>query len=133
MPLIESRETSMNSSAGFGSMIIIYFRFSGIYYYMVKIIILIINYLGGYQLPLSLFSKSNGLYFRDIIERCRKYDRIVVYSQDIQRITGRSERYAQTVLKTIKKDLGKKKHQLITWQEFCAFGGLDLEDIRRCF
>ena len=58
-----------------------------------------------------------------------KHERLIIYPQDIQRITGRSERYAQQILSTIKKRLGKEKHQLITREEFCEFSGLRVEDV----
>lgn len=58
-----------------------------------------------------------------------KRERLIIYSQDIQRITGRSERYAQCVMQSIRKRLGKEKHQLVTWEEFCEFAGLSVEDI----
>jgi hypothetical protein len=58
-----------------------------------------------------------------------KRERVVIYPQDIQRITGRSERYAQQILQTIKKSVGKEKHQLVTREEFCEFSGLTQEDL----
>jgi hypothetical protein len=60
-----------------------------------------------------------------------KPTRLIIYSQDIQRITGRSERYAQYILSRIRKSLGKEKHQLVTWEEFCEFSGLQKSDIDR--
>ena len=60
-----------------------------------------------------------------------KRNPLVIYPKDIQRITGRSERYAERMLVTIKKKLGKQKHQLVTCQEFCEFAGLSREDVRR--
>ena len=56
--------------------------------------------------------------------------RIVIYAKDIHRITGRSERSAERMLVSIKEKLGKQKHQLVTWQEFCEFAGLDLQEVR---
>lgn len=58
-----------------------------------------------------------------------KRRRLVIYPQDIQHITGRGERYAQQVLQTIRKRLGKEKHQLVTLEEFCDFAGLRPEDL----
>lgn len=58
-----------------------------------------------------------------------KRSRLVIYPKDIQRITGRSEAYAQRIIRTIKKKLGKQKHQFITYEEFCEFSGLDPRDL----
>lgn len=58
-----------------------------------------------------------------------KRNRFVIYAQDIQLITGRSERYAQRILRVIRKRLGKEKHQLVTYAEFCEFSGLSAEDL----
>ena len=58
-----------------------------------------------------------------------KHNRLVIYPKDIQRITGRSESYARRILSTIKKRLGKQKHQLVTYDEFCEFAGLDVQDL----
>ena len=57
--------------------------------------------------------------------------RLVIYAQDIQLITGRSERYAQRILTIIKKRLHKEKHQFVTYEEFCEFSGLSLEDLQK--
>ena len=50
--------------------------------------------------------------------------RIVIYSKDIEVITGRSGRYARKVMARIRKQFGKDKHQLISVGEFCAYTGL---------
>jgi hypothetical protein len=50
--------------------------------------------------------------------------RIVIYSKDIERITGRSGRAARKMIARIRKQLGKDKHQLISIGEFCAYTGL---------
>ncbi len=55
--------------------------------------------------------------------------KVIIYPKDIQVITGRSERYAQNTLARIKKALGKPKHQLVTYQEFCEFMGISLEEL----
>lgn len=58
-----------------------------------------------------------------------KNKRIIIYAQDVQRITGRSERYGQEVLQEIKRKLGKEKNQLVTAEEYCRFAGLRPEDV----
>ncbi len=53
--------------------------------------------------------------------------RIIIYPKDIQRITGKSERYGRKVIRDIKDHLKKDDHQLVTIEEFSAFTGIDQE------
>lgn len=55
--------------------------------------------------------------------------RIIIYPKDIQRITGKSERYGRMVLQKIKADLNKESHQLVTIEEFSNYAGVDVEAI----
>ncbi|MBT1710762.1 hypothetical protein KK062_21150 [Fulvivirgaceae bacterium PWU5] len=50
--------------------------------------------------------------------------RIVIYSKDIEKITGRSGRYARKVMATLRRDLGKQKHQFVSLGEFCSYTGI---------
>lgn len=56
-----------------------------------------------------------------------KLKRVIIYPKDIQRITGKSERYGRYLLKKIKDDLQKEDHQFVTINEFSAFTGIDQE------
>ena len=56
-----------------------------------------------------------------------KLKRVIIYPKDIQRITGKSERYGRYLIKKIKDDLQKEDHQFITTNEFSEFTGIDLE------
>ena len=56
--------------------------------------------------------------------------RLCIYPKDIQRITGKSERYSRALLQTIKKSLNKSDHQLLSLEEFSTYIGLPLESIR---
>jgi hypothetical protein len=58
-----------------------------------------------------------------------KRTRCVIYVKDIQLLTGRSESYARTIIRTIKKSIGKHKHQFVTYEEFANFSGLSLQDL----
>lgn len=58
-----------------------------------------------------------------------KGNRFVIYPKDIQLVTGRSESYARGIIRAIKKRLGKQKHQFVTYEEFCEFSGLSLQDL----
>jgi len=56
-------------------------------------------------------------------------NRCIIYPKDVQVITGRSERYGQNIIAAIKKKLGKKKYQLVTFGELCEFLGVNPEDV----
>ena len=56
--------------------------------------------------------------------------RTCIYPKDIQRITGRSERYCRKVLQQIKETLGKHPHQFVTLEEFATYSGLDLPTVQ---
>ena len=53
--------------------------------------------------------------------------RVCIYPKDVQRITGKSYRYARLLLITIKKQLNKQEHQFVSIQEFCLYTDLKLE------
>jgi len=55
--------------------------------------------------------------------------RICIYPKDVQVITGKSERYGRDVIKKIKEDLNKQKHQLVTIDEFCEFMGIEIDKV----
>ncbi len=57
--------------------------------------------------------------------------RICIYPQDVQLITGKSERYGRRIIKTIKDNLNKQKHQLVTVDEFCEYMGLNEEKVEK--
>ncbi|MBS1489084.1 MAG: hypothetical protein OJF59_000630 [Cytophagales bacterium] len=56
-------------------------------------------------------------------------DRIIVYPKDVQRITGKSERYGRLLLKRIKEHNKKDNHQLVTVDEFCSYTGIKIEQV----
>ena len=56
-----------------------------------------------------------------------KIVRACIYPKDIQRITGRSERYGRKLLNDIKAHFGKKSHQFITAEEFAEYTGVKEE------
>jgi len=59
-------------------------------------------------------------------------NRIIVYPKDIQRITGKSERYGRLLLKKIKGHLKKDDHQFVSVEEFCSYTGLKYEQVTAC-
>jgi len=56
--------------------------------------------------------------------------RVCIYPKDIQRITGRSDRYGRKLLQEIKKFLGKENYQFITIKEFSDYSGIELETVK---
>ncbi len=57
--------------------------------------------------------------------------RLCVYPKDVQRITGKSERYGRIILQKIKKHYGKEKHQFVSLEEFCLFTGLQTSEVEK--
>jgi len=57
--------------------------------------------------------------------------RIVIYTKDIQRITGKSDRYGRKILKKIRAMNGKQKHQPVSLVEFCKYMGLKEEEVSK--
>lgn len=57
--------------------------------------------------------------------------RIAIYPKDIMIITGKSERYSRELLKNIKNQLNKAKHQIVSFDEFCDYMGLKKEELER--
>jgi hypothetical protein len=52
--------------------------------------------------------------------------RACIYPKDIQRITGRSERYGRKLLNDIKCFLDKEPHQFITINEFSEYPSIQV-------
>jgi hypothetical protein len=57
--------------------------------------------------------------------------RACIYPKDIQRITGRSERYGRKLMQDIRTFLDKEPHQFITVQEFAEYSGINEEVIQQ--
>lgn len=57
--------------------------------------------------------------------------RICIYPKDIQRITGRSERYGRNILNEIRMKLNKAPHQFVTVEEFAQHVGLEISHVNR--
>jgi hypothetical protein len=53
--------------------------------------------------------------------------RACIYPKDIQRITGRSERYGRKLLNDIRNYFEKEPHQFITTKEFAEYSGIEEE------
>ena len=55
--------------------------------------------------------------------------RVCIYPKDVQRITGKSERYGRTLLQKIKEHFQKQEHQFVTKEEFCNYTGIKEEHV----
>lgn len=53
------------------------------------------------------------------------YQRIVIYTADIIAITGKSNSYAKKLMSKMRKELGKKRTDMIDVEEFAKFTGLN--------
>ena len=57
--------------------------------------------------------------------------RACIYPKDIQRITGRSERYGRKLLNDIRNYFGKESHQFVTIKEFAEYSGIEEEVVNK--
>src|SRR5882762_8829316 len=57
--------------------------------------------------------------------------RIVIYPKDLQVILGKSESSCRRLLVKIKRSTGKQNHGFVTIDEFCAFTGLQREEVNK--
>ena len=58
--------------------------------------------------------------------------RVVLYSKDVENITGMKSRTARRLLQKIKEQVGKTDLELVTVQDFCKITGIP-EDVVRSF
>ena len=56
--------------------------------------------------------------------------RSCIYPKDVQRITGKSERYSRKLLRKIKADLKKQEHQFVSIDEFAKYAGLSSDLVK---
>lgn len=57
--------------------------------------------------------------------------RLCIYPKDVQRITGKTDRYGRKLLKKIRETLRKDDHQFVTLEEFCNYTGLQIDTIEK--
>ena len=56
--------------------------------------------------------------------------RLCVYPKDVQRITGKSERYGRMLLLKIREFYNKQEHQFISIEELCSYTGLKKDQVQ---
>ena len=54
---------------------------------------------------------------------------MIIYPKDVQRITGKSNRYGRQLLNKIKMRFAKEPHQFVSIDEFCQYTGLESEQV----
>jgi len=57
--------------------------------------------------------------------------RIVVTAKDVQLITGKKDKGSRNLLKKIKMAFNKSKESFVTFDEFCIYTGLEMEDVKQ--
>lgn len=60
-------------------------------------------------------------------------ERVIIYTQDIQNILGKSARSARRYMARLRLMYEKERDQFITVEEFCAASGLSEEQVRMFF
>jgi hypothetical protein len=56
--------------------------------------------------------------------------RIIIYPKDVRHLLGKSERTVRTIMARIRVVYGKSRHQPVTVSEFCAYMGLNKEEVQ---
>lgn len=56
--------------------------------------------------------------------------RIIIYSKDVQNITGKMPRTARKMLQDLRLAFGKAKDEMVTVKEFCVYTGIDEELVK---
>ncbi len=57
--------------------------------------------------------------------------RVVVYPKDVQRLTGKSEKYSRMLLKKIRQCKAKQCHQFISIEDFAEYTGLTVDLVKQ--
>jgi len=55
--------------------------------------------------------------------------RLVIYTKDVEKITGLKAQASRKLMETIRQNLGKQRRQFITISEFCEATGLPEERV----
>ena len=56
--------------------------------------------------------------------------RLIIYPKDIQRITGKSERWSRMLLQKVMDKFNKEEHQAVSVEEFCIYFGLKIDQVK---
>ncbi len=58
-------------------------------------------------------------------------NRVIIYTKDIQRLTGKSEQCSRKLLRKIKILKAKAKHQYVDIHDFSDYSGIAIDLIRQ--
>jgi hypothetical protein len=57
--------------------------------------------------------------------------RVVIYPKDVQRLTGKSEKYSRMLLRKIKVNKEKAEHQFVSIDDFAEYTGITVDLIKQ--
>jgi hypothetical protein len=57
--------------------------------------------------------------------------RVVVYPKDVQRLTGKSEKYSRMLLKRIRQCKAKQNYQFVSIEDFSEYTGLTVDLVKQ--
>lgn len=57
--------------------------------------------------------------------------RVVIYPKDVQRLTGKSEKYSRMLLRKIKQKKEKAEHQFVSIDDFAEYTGITVDLIKQ--
>jgi hypothetical protein len=59
------------------------------------------------------------------------FGRIVIYPKDVQRLTGKSEKFSRMLLKKIRQYMAKQEHQFVSIEDFAEYTGITVNLVRQ--
>jgi len=72
---------------------------------------------------LNIMSATNCLIINHPMKK-NNTKRLVIYTKDVELLTGKSAATARRLLQQIRQQLGKEEMEFVTIQEFCFFTGI---------
>ncbi len=57
--------------------------------------------------------------------------RIIIYPKDVQRLTGKSEKFSRMLLKKIRECLAKQDHQFVSIEDFAEYTGITVNLVKQ--
>lgn len=65
--------------------------------------------------------------FKSSLDLAKTSNRIVLYPKDVQKLTGKSERYSRDLFKKIKDGKAKTTLQFVTVEDFANYTGIPVD------
>jgi hypothetical protein len=57
--------------------------------------------------------------------------RVVIYPKDVQRLTGKSEKYSRMLLRRIRQWKAKQDHHFVSIEDFAEYTGLTVDLVKQ--